>query len=89
MAPLNGSCSPNIPNMSIPIKMCDIFSCDMDTLLRRDAEEEAAGKEIKDNKEHREQMQSFRTKVGFIVWLHLCKIYKFCVAFKDFYVSFW
>ncbi len=45
------------------LQLCDIFSCDMDTLLRRDAEEEAAGKEIKDNKEHREQMQSFRTGI--------------------------
>lgn len=48
------------------LQLCDLFSCDMDTLLRKNASEEA----VEDNVVHREHMKSFRK--GITAGVTLC-----------------
>lgn len=47
------------------LQLCDLFSCDLDTLLRKDA----SISEIEDNLQHREHMKHFRKWITFGVAL--------------------
>lgn len=50
------------------LQLCDLFSCDMDTLLRKNAGETA----VEDNVAHREHMKSLRTGITAGVVLCIC-----------------
>lgn len=73
------------------LQLCDMFSCDMDTLLRKDA----STAEVEDNKTHREHMKKFRRGItaGIVMIISACAVYEllagFCIAEAFLDTFFW
>ncbi len=61
------------------LQLCDLFSCDMDTLLRSDASVLAAG----DDTVHREHMRRFRNGVvaAVVILILACAVYELGIGF--------
>ncbi|MEZ3436630.1 MAG: helix-turn-helix domain-containing protein [Lachnospiraceae bacterium] len=61
------------------LQLCDLFSCDMDTLLRRDASVLAAG----DDTVHRDHMRRLRKGIvtGVVTLILSCAVYELCAGF--------
>ncbi|MEY8508426.1 helix-turn-helix domain-containing protein [Lachnospiraceae bacterium 42-17] len=61
------------------LQLCDLFSCDMDTLLRSDASVLAAG----DDTVHREHMRRFRKGVvaAVVILILACAVYELGIGF--------
>lgn len=62
------------------LQICDLFFCDMDTLLRKDA----SLSEIEDDREHREHMRKFRRGVtgGVVTLILSCAAYEVLAGFR-------
>ena len=67
------------PEMEKILLLCDLFSCDMDTLMRRDAKSE----EIEDNQKHRQHMRRFRKGIcfGVVLIIAAAALYEVLVGF--------
>lgn len=61
------------------LQICDLFLCDMDTLLRKDASALA----VEDDKEHREHMRKFRRGItgGVVILIFSCAVYELLAGF--------
>lgn len=62
------------------LQICDLFFCDMDTLLRKDA----SMSEIEDNQAHREHMRRFRRGItsGIVTLVLSCAVYEVMAGFR-------
>lgn len=62
------------------LQLCDLFSCDMDTLLRRDA----SVQEVEDDQVHRMHMYKFRRGVtaGVVTLVSSCAVYELLAGFQ-------
>ena len=62
------------------LQLCDLFSCDMDTLLRKDA----SLIEVEDNQGHREHMRNFRRGItaGVVTLVSSCAVYELLDGFR-------
>lgn len=62
------------------LQLCDLFSCDMDTLLRKDASLIA----VEDNQGHREHMRNFRRGItaGVVTLVSSCAVYELLDGFR-------
>lgn len=61
------------------LQLCDLFSCDLDTLLRKDASESR----IEENQQHREHMKEFRKGIigGVVLLLLAAAFYEIAAGF--------
>ena len=62
------------------LQICDLFFCDMDTLLRKDA----SMLEVEDNQTHRDHMKRFRRGVtgGIATLILSCALYELLAGFR-------
>lgn len=62
------------------LQLCDIFSCSMDTLLRKNADEV----EVEDNEMHRDHMRNFRNGItaGVVICISAFALYEILAGFS-------